>query len=250
MLIWFLACTILLDSLLGTTSFAVTYAGGALQSVRTAGADDAGHQQGGPVAESWEGSPEGIAYSEFNHRLSGALILLIGLGELWQALAAGSFLWVRFVLPCALWAVGLFLLGWSDHEAWPIGPLGFPDSFLGGDPEIIQHKTYGILALTVGTVEFFRRVGQLTHAAWGLVFPLFALIGGLMLFIHTHGQHPSAHQIALHHNVMGVLAIAAAGSKFAAKQVQVGSHRTSTRWDVLWAGLIMLIGCQLLFYSE
>ena len=51
----------------------------------------------------WEGSVAGIAYSEFNHHLTGMLVLIIGLSELRQALAMPFWAWTRFLCrePCS-----------------------------------------------------------------------------------------------------------------------------------------------------
>ncbi|MBI3357631.1 MAG: hypothetical protein HY038_12865 [Nitrospirae bacterium] len=87
-------------------------------------------------AARWEGSAQGIAYSEFNHRFVGLLVVLFGLSELGHALSMPLPLWTRLVLPGALGVVGVFLLVWSDHEAWPIGPLSFVQTFFGHDREM------------------------------------------------------------------------------------------------------------------
>ena len=42
------------------------------------------HADGG-----WEGSAQGVAYSEFNHRFAGLFVLLFGLAELGHALRSG-----------------------------------------------------------------------------------------------------------------------------------------------------------------
>src|SRR5262245_30743091 len=147
----------------------------------------------------WEGSAEGIAYSERNHHIAGLLVLLMGLAELSHALRLSSFRWARFLLPAAMTGTGLFLLVWCDHEAWPIWSLSFSQTFLGQDAEILQHKLYGILTLTVGAIELRRRLGLMGHAVWATPLPLMAIVGGFMLFGHSHGDHPSAHKIALHH---------------------------------------------------
>ena len=47
----------------------------------------------------WEGSVAGVAYSEFNHHLTGMLVLIIGLSELRHALAMSFWAWTRFLLP-------------------------------------------------------------------------------------------------------------------------------------------------------
>ncbi len=200
--------------------------------------------------DSWEGSQAGVAYSEFNHHLAGLFVLLIGFSEMAQALRSLSLGWARMLLPTALLGTAAFLLIWSDHQAWPIGPLSFAETFFGNDQEILQHKTYGLLALTVGLIELYRRLDRLPHASWLIPLPLFAMIGGIMLFTHSHGAHPSAEKIAMHHAVMGTLAISAGSSKLASAWRGMFLGWSRTRWETIWAGLILLIGLQLLVYSE
>jgi putative copper resistance protein D len=218
------------------------------------------HSAGAVVSNSWEGSAQGIAYSETNHHLSGILVLLIGLSELRQALGLHVLAWTRLLLPLSLVTAGVFLLIWSDHDAWPIGSLTLAQTLSGQDPEMLQHKTYGVLALAVGAIELLRRLGPMRHSTLAIPLPLFAIVGGLMLFGHSHGDHPAAYKIQLHHTVMGLLAITAGSSKLVSsrwrKPVQWGRHGKSvpvvqgTWWEFGWAGLILLIGLQLLFYSE
>lgn len=207
------------------------------------------HGAAGSLA-GWEGSIAGIAYSEFNHHLTGMLVLIIGLSELRQALAMPFWAWTRFLLPGALLTAGSFLLVWSDHSAWPIGPLSFMQTFFGSDSEIFQHKSYALLSLAVGTIELFRRLGQIGHTAWATPLPAFAIIGGLMLFSHSHGGHPFVHKIAMDHAIMGTMAVTAGSSKLLSDWVRSPSYARSSKWGLLWAGLIMLIGMQLLLYSE
>jgi hypothetical protein len=199
---------------------------------------------------SWEGSQAGVAYSEFNHHLAGLFVLLIGFSEMAQAVRAQSLGWARMLLPAALLGAATFLLIWSDHEAWPIGSMSVGETFFGSDHEILQHKTYGLLALTVGLIELYRRLDRLTHASWLVPLPLFAMVGGLMLFTHSHGAHPSAHKIAMHHAVMGTLAVSAGSSKLVSAWNHAFRGWTRSRWETVWAGLILLIGLQLLLYSE
>lgn len=199
----------------------------------------------------WEGSAQGVAYSNFNHHLAGIFILVIGLTELWGALGIGMLAWSRFLLPAAMFGAGMFLLIWSDHEAWPIGPMSLAQTLLGGDWEILQHKTYAVLLLSVGTIEGLRWLGRLRHVFWSLPFPAFAIVGGLMLFLHSHGDHPSAHDIAMNHAIMGTLAVAAGFCKLVSvRTVAKGNRNNILRWELAWAGCILLVGLQLLFYSE
>jgi putative copper resistance protein D len=208
------------------------------------------HEPSSLPGSQWEGSREGVAYSEFNHHLAGVFLLLIGLSELRQALGWPVLAWTRFLLPGALGVASVFLLIWSDHDAWPIGSMTFAQTFLGTDPEVLQHKTYAVLAFTVGLIEFLRRLGWFAHAVWTVPLPIFAVVGGLMLFAHSHGEHPAAHKIALHHVMMGTMAITAGSSKLISgwRQRQLATERSY--WELIWAILVLVIGVQLLFYSE
>lgn len=203
------------------------------------------------ASSQWEGSPAGVQYSDRNHHLAGIFILLVGLTELWGALGIGLLAWSRFLLPMALCGAGVHLLIWSDHDAWPIGSLSFTQTLFGGDWEILQHKTYAVLLLSIGTIEWLRWSGRLRHVLWAVPFPTFAVIGGLMLFLHSHGVHPSAHKIALDHAIMGTMAVSAGFCKLVSERtVAKTAADNSLRWDMAWAGFIVLIGLQLLFYTE
>ncbi len=218
-----------------------------LESAHAPSASNLAHIGHMTVPSSWEGSEEGVAYSERNHHIAGWLVLLMGCAELSHALRLSSLSWARLLLPAAMTSTGLFLMVWSDHEAWPIGQLSFAETFWGHDHEILQHKAYGLLALFVGTVEVLRRIGKIGHAAWASPLPLMAIIGGLMLFGHSHGAHPSAAKIALHHAIMGTLALTAGSSKLWSSWA---SAVGASKWELVWAGLIVAIGVQLLMYSE
>lgn len=169
---------------------------------------------------------------------------MIGLSEIRYSLALTTLAWTRLLLPMALLGAGAFLLVWSDHEAWPIGSLSFVQTFFGNDWEIIQHKLYAVLFLAVGLIELLRRTGQIAQAWWRIPLPVAAILAGLMLFLHSHGAHPAAHKIAIHHTIMGTMAITAGSCKL------VSEIPDRARWGLVWACLVLLIGVQLLFYSE
>jgi hypothetical protein len=198
----------------------------------------------------WEGSPEGMAYSEFNHHVAGLLLMVIGSAEVAQALRVSWPLWARLLLPAALGLAGIFLLIWSDHDAWPIGSLTLSQTLLGGNYELLQHKVYGMVALLTASVEVVRRTGNVRHGAWMIPLPVFAVIGGWMLFSHSHGAHPAAETIALHHAIMGTLAITAGSSRLVSAWKAGAASSAQSRWELLWAGLICVIALQLIIYSE
>jgi putative copper resistance protein D len=205
------------------------------------------HHHAPTVSGQWDGSLEGVAYSERNHHLAGVFVLLIGLSELREGLGVSMLAWSRFLLPLAMLGAGGFLLIWSDHEAWPIGYKSFAETYFSDDWETVQHKLYAILLLSVGTIELLRRTDKVKHMAWGLPLPVFALIGGVMLFLHSHGAHPSAHKIAIHHAVMGTTALVAGLCKIIAG---VKKQEGRSPWALAWASLVLLIGVELLVYTE
>lgn len=211
------------------------------------GRHDVSHHATSSVHE-WEGSIAGKAYSEFNHHLAGVCVTFIGLSEIHYGPIV-LLAWTRFLLPVFMVAVGLFLLIWSDHEGWPFGS-SFAQAFLTGEWETVQHKWFGILALSIGTVEWLRRTGTLRQRWWKLPLPIFAIAGGLSLFLHSHGAHPAAHKIALHHAVMGAMAITAGSSKFLSDWKASSLAARHSIGELAWAALVLLIGIQLLIYSE
>ncbi len=245
-----LAAVLSMLSAVGAVGAYAQYQGGTHAEQHVAVAVGHSHDDTGTASDTWEGSAAGIAYSERNHHIAGWLIILMGLAEVSHATRLPSIMWARLLLPSAMLFIGIFVMVWSDHEAWPIGPLSFTETFYGQDHEIVQHKIYGLLALAVGSVELFRRVGRVRHMAWATPLPLMAIVGGLMLFSHSHGVHPSAHKIAMHHAAMGMMAVTAGSSKLFSGWAHSATESASSKWEWLWAGLILLIGVQLLIYSE
>jgi Na+/glutamate symporter len=198
----------------------------------------------------WDGSDQGVAYSEFNHRFAGLFVLLFGLAELGHALRYRVPFWTRLVLPSALGVIGAYLLIWSDHEAWPIGSLSFAQTFFGQDPEIIQHKFYGVFGTTAAVSETFRRIGWAQHPAWAAPLMFLGLVGALLLFFHSHGNHPANDAIELHHTLLGSLGVGAAVSNAMVSWTSGTSSHAVRRWEVAWAGFVIVMGIQLLLYFE
>lgn len=208
-----------------------------------------------PNSGQWEGSPEGIAFSLFNHRLAGFAVILVGLSELRTGVGLTALAWSRFLLPISLLGLGAYLTIWSDRAAWPIGPLSLTETLFGGDPEMFQHKIYVVFLLAIGYTELLRCTGRIQQAIWRVPLPAFAIIGGMLLFIHMHGPHPAAHKIAMHHSIMGALAVAAGSCWFASQYTRPAQHpgemaSRQSKGMIAWATLVLLVGAQLLLYSE
>ena len=177
-------------------------------------------------------------------------VLLFGLAELGHALQYELPVWTRLVLPGALGVIGVYLLIWSDHEAWPTGSLSFAQTFSGQHPEIIQHKFYGVFGTTAAVSETVRRTGLARHPAWAAPLIFLGLVGALLLFVHSHGNHPVNHTIELHHALLGGLGLGAAVSNAMVSWASGTSEKTMQRWEVAWAGFVIAMGLQLLLYFE
>lgn len=195
--------------------------------------------------------PDDQAFSEFSHHLAGGFVILIGLGELTRALrSARQWRHLQWLLTVGLLGAGGYLLVWSDIDVWSLRDV-FVQPFLVGDMETLQHKFYAVCLLAVGVIEWLRRRGRLTHPAWEWPLPLFAILGGVMLFAHMHSVLTDVRVIQMHHRLMGAAAILAGACKLApAVMPRLGTDGRRTSWDTAWAILIVLIGAELLLYFE
>jgi hypothetical protein len=102
--------------------------------------------------------------SEFNHRLAGVFVIIAGLFMLIQTDQDKPFPRTKYVWPATFLASGVFLLVWSDTELWPFGHRQWMEA-LRNNPEVRQHKTYAVLLLVLGMVEWLRTSGVL-RATW------------------------------------------------------------------------------------
>src|SRR5262249_59360493 len=126
--------------------------------------------------------------------LAGFLVTLAGVFILFQPSLAKKWPATKYAWPTCFLLSGVFLLVWSDTELWPFGDTAWLEA-LKHDPEVLQHKTFAVLLLVLGTVEWQRARGVL-NAAWsGWVFPALAIGGSVLLLFHQHegGMHGPNH---------------------------------------------------------
>jgi copper resistance protein D len=131
--------------------------------------------------------------SEFNHHLAGFFVAAAGIFALFQSNLARRWPLVKYVWPACFLVAGIFLLVWSDTELWPFGHRQWLEA-LQNNREVLQHKTFAILLLLLGAIEFRRVRGTLLAAWGGWVFPLVAICGSILLIFHQHeggmiGEH-------------------------------------------------------------
>jgi hypothetical protein len=190
--------------------------------------------------------------SEFNHHLAGFLVALAGVLIFFQGGLAKRWPGVKYGWPACFLVAGIFLLIWSDAELWPFGDSAWLES-LKDDPEVLQHKTFAVLLISLGAIEW-QRARDVLKAAWsGWVFPILAIGGSVLLLFHQHeaGMHGPDHmelmaRIQSQHVSYSLTGIGVGLSK--------GLSEVETRrqgfFCRLWPLLMVVLGILLMFYRE
>lgn len=129
--------------------------------------------------------------SEFNHHLAGVLVAVAGIFILAESRLARRWPLVRYVWPMCFLAAGLFLLVFSDTEIWPFGPQS-PWYAVTHNTEDLQHKTFAVILLALGYVEFQRARGRWKSPWTAWFFPIVGFAGAILLLFHVHGGDMSA----------------------------------------------------------
>ena len=99
-------------------------------------------------------TPPTSRWSEYNHHWSGLFVLAIGLLSL---LNAAGLRWARH-WPLLFLGLAAFLFLRSDPEVWPLGEIGFFDSFR--DVEVLQHRVFVVLIAAFAIFEWRVRTGR------------------------------------------------------------------------------------------
>jgi len=189
-------------------------------------------------------SPAEAIYSQYTHRIAGAVLLTIAGLIAWEMRRPRAWPWS--VMSSVLWILfGLYLIPTSDPESWPWGPQRFTQ--IVDDPVVLQHKLLALIPITFGTVGILRARGLLRRRSWTYVIPVLALLGGASLFFHFHdgGFHLDA--IYLQHVAMGSTAVALGVALFIAGR----RHASPTSWlRWAWPACLGLLGLVLLAYWE
>src|SRR5262249_19322101 len=147
---------------------------------------------------------------------------------------------------------GIFLLVWSDSELWPLGNQPWLDT-MAHDPEVLQHKTFAVLLLGLGVIEWQRARGVLTTAWSAWVFPVLAIGGSVLLLFHQHagGVHGPNHMERMARIQSEHLSYSVAGIGLA---ITRSLSELETHWRRVfsrsWPVLMLVLGILLTFYRE
>jgi copper resistance protein D len=184
-----------------------------------------------------------IALSEFNHNVSGLVVLIAGL----LAVAArAGWRWARN-WPLAFLALAVFLFLLADAEYAPMGPVPFWRGFLVA--EALQHRLAVLLIVAFALFERRVQTGSAASPATALVFPFVCFLGGALLLTHSHSLNNPKNEllVELSHASIAILGVAAGWSRWLELRLPDGPRRALS-W--VWPVCFVLVGALLLDYRE
>ena len=190
--------------------------------------------------------------SEFNHHLAGVLVAIAGLFMLFQSELTKRWPAVRYVWPACFLLAGIFVLIWSDTELWPFGHRQWLEA-LQNNREVLQHKTFAILLLGLGAIEWQRARGVLRSAWSAWTFPVIAIAGSIILIFHHHeggmvGEHhmETMARIQSEHMTYTITGLGIGLSKGLSEM----KSKFAKLFTKIWPLLMIALGVLLMFYKE
>jgi putative copper resistance protein D len=188
-----------------------------------------------------------IAWSEYNHHWAGLTVIAVGLLGL---LNRAGLRWARH-WPLAFLGLAVFLFFRSDPETWPMGDIGFMESFR--DVEVLQHRFFVLLILVFTYFEWRVRATNWNNRYAVLVFPLLCAVGGTALLTHSHAIANVKDQllIELTHTPLALAGIAAGWARWL--EIRLNPRENPIAWQIagwVWPACILFCGLLLLGYRE
>lgn len=190
--------------------------------------------------------------SEFNHHLAGLFVMVAGLFIFAQPRLTGRWPATKYIWPICFLVAGMFVLVWSDTELWPFGQRQWLEA-LRNNREVLQHKSFALLLLVLGIVEWLRTSGRL-RAVWSSwVFPAVAILGSSILIFHEHeggmtgGNHMEVMARIQSQHITYMLSGLGIGLSKGLSELRTS---VSGAFGRIWPLLMVTLGILLLFYRE
>ena len=187
---------------------------------------------------------EDIAWSEYNHHWAGIFVALIGLLALIE-----HFWWGRWARhwPLVFLVMAAFLFVRADEQAWPLGPIGFLESFR--DPEVAQHRVFILLIAAFGLFEWRVRLNGERAGNAALVFPLVTALGAALLLTHSHAIANIKEQllVEMSHTPLALCGATAGWARWLQLRLPGRMSRIAS-W--IWPVAFLLVALLLLDYRE
>lgn len=184
-----------------------------------------------------------IAWSEYNHHWSGLFVLAIGV----LALLNQAGLRIARHWPLVFLGLAGFLLVRSDPQSWPLGQVGFWESFR--DVEVLQHRLFVVLIVAFACFEWRVRVSDRPNRTAAMVFPVLCWASGVLLLTHNHAVANVKEQllIELTHMPLALTGIAAGLARWLELRLDPPGSRIAG-W--IWPICLLFVGLLLLGYRE
>ena len=158
--------------------------------------------------------------------------------------------WARH-WPLIFLLLASFLFLRSDPEVWPLGDIGFFESFR--DIEVLQHRVFVVLIAAFAIFEWRVRTGRSADPRARLVFPLLCAGSGALLLTHSHAIANLKDQllIELTHTPLALAGIAAGWARWLELRLDPVTNPLTHRiagW--VWPVCFVFVGLLLLNYRE
>jgi len=211
---------------------------------------EAAHRSAAPQAAFVPGSGDlpprnaaDIAWSEYNHHWSGLFVVAIGILAI---LNQAGMRWARH-WPLLFLGLAGFLFVRSDPETWPLGDIGFFESFR--DVEVLQHRAFVLLLVVFALFEWRVRAGGWQNRKAALVFPLLTAVGAALLLTHSHAIANLKDQLLIEvtHTPLALAGVTAGWSRWLELRLDPPGNRVAG-W--VWPFCLLLAGLILLDYRE
>jgi putative copper resistance protein D len=188
-----------------------------------------------------------IAWSEYNHHWAGLIVVAISVLAL---LNRAGLRWARH-WPLAFLGLAVFLFFRSDPETWPMGDVGFLESFR--DVEVLQHRFFVVLIVVFALFEWRVRATAWQNRYAALVFPLLCAAGGTMLLTHSHAISNVKEQllIELTHTPLALAGIGAGWARWL--ELRLNPRDNPLAWQIcgwVWPACLLFCGLLLVLYRE
>jgi putative copper resistance protein D len=188
-----------------------------------------------------------IAWSEYNHHWAGIIVATVGFLALLNRMGLG---WARH-WPLAFIGLSVFLFFRSDPETWPMGDVGFWESFR--DVEVFQHRVLDLLIVVFAVFEWRVRIIGIKSGWTPYVFPLLCAAGGTMRLTHSHAIANIKDQllIELTHTPLAIAGISAGWARWVEIRLDAKAYPGTVKaagW--IWPACILFCGLLLLMYRE
>jgi putative copper resistance protein D len=184
-----------------------------------------------------------IAWSEYNHHWSGLFVVAIGILAI---LNQAGLRWARH-WPLLFLGLAGFLFFRSDPETWPLGDIGFFESFR--DVEVLQHRAFVLLLVVFALFEWRVRAGGWQNRGAALVFPLLTALGAALLLTHSHAIANLKDQLLIEvtHTPLAIAGVTAGWSRWLELRLDPPGNRVAG-W--VWPFCLLIAGLILMDYRE